>query len=74
MYALCQELTSKPLVFWFVGWDPNLISVWKTHVCYALKCEGCWNADNSEANGHRNIGATALYCDVSDETMRNEWN
>jgi integrase/recombinase XerD len=21
--------------------------------------------------GHRNIGTTALYCDVSDETMRN---
>jgi hypothetical protein len=37
----------------------------------ATECQRHWNADNSETHGHKHIGTTALYCDVSEETLRN---
>ena len=36
-----------------------------------LKAKGVGMRTIQKLMGHRNIGTTALYCDVSDETMRN---
>jgi integrase/recombinase XerD len=42
-----------------------------TAIATRLNAKGVGMRTIQKLMGHRNIGTTALYCDVSDETMRN---
>jgi integrase/recombinase XerD len=56
-----------------VGCDPIRTSSHSGRSTFAtrLNAKGVGMRTIQKLMGHRNIGTTALYCEVSDETMRN---
>ena len=49
----------------------NFFAFGTENVCNQIECEGVGMRTIQKLMGHKHIGTTALYCDVSDETLRN---
>ena len=46
------------------GWNSHIVSFRTTDICHSLECKGVGMRTIQKLMGHRNIGTTALYCDV----------
>ena len=49
----------------------NLFALWPPNLRDPAECQGRWDADHPEVDRPLPIGMMALYCEVSEEVMRN---